>query len=97
MSQDTAERSRDAAGSWWRLTIQLSVHALTNPRTAVDLLHLVWAFRARVWYRTPPFLPVPPREYLRWRMYTMYGDEDALPSVNDILRFARWRREVMHS
>jgi len=30
-------------------------------------------------------------------MYTMYGDEDALPSVNDILRFARWRREVMHS
>jgi len=96
LSQDNAERSLDITGSWWRLTIQLLMRALTNPRIAVDLLHLAWAFRARAWYRIPPFLPIPPREYFRWRMHTMYGDEEALPSVVDILRFARWRREVMH-
>ncbi len=97
LSQDTAQQSLDTTSSWWRLTIQLSIRALGNPRIAVDLLHLAWAFRARVWYRIPPFLPLPPREYLQWRMHTMYGDEGALPSVDDILRFARWRREVMHS
>jgi len=29
-------------------------------------------------------------------MYTAYGDEDAVPPVEDVVRFARWRREVMH-
>jgi hypothetical protein len=28
-------------------------------------------------------------------MYTAYGDEDAVPPVEDVVRFARWRREVM--
>jgi hypothetical protein len=28
-------------------------------------------------------------------MYTAYGDESALPSVRDVLRFARWRRDLM--
>ena len=27
----------------------------------------------------PPFLPLPDREYLRWRMYTAYADEAAVP------------------
>jgi hypothetical protein len=28
-------------------------------------------------------------------MYTAYGDEDAVPPADDVIRFARWRREVM--
>ena len=28
-------------------------------------------------------------------MFTAYGDADAVPPVNDIVRFARWRRETM--
>ena len=46
-----------------------------RPRLAVDLLRLAWSFRARDWYRRPPFLPLPPREYMQWRMFTAYGDE----------------------
>jgi hypothetical protein len=53
--------------------------------------------RMREWWRTPPFLPVPPTEYMRWRMYTAYGDEDVLPSVREVLRYARWRRELMRT
>ncbi len=68
---------------------------MVNPRLALDLLRVVWAFRARGWYRRPPFLPLPPSEYIRWRMYTAYGDEQAVPPVEDVMRFARWRREVM--
>lgn len=57
---------------------------------------MVWAFRARHWYRRVPFLPLPAADYVRWRMYTAYGDETAVPSVDDVVRFATWRREVMH-
>jgi len=32
---------------------------------------------------------------VRWRMFTAYGDEEAVPPVADVIRFARWRREVM--
>lgn len=77
------------------LTIRLALFAVVRPRLALDLLRMVWAFRARGWYRRRPFLPVPPPEYVRWRMYTAYGDECAVPPLADVVRFARWRREVM--
>ena len=81
--------------SWTQLAFSLAVRAIVSPRLAVDLLRLAWAFRAREWYRRAPFLPLPPKEYMRWRMHTAYGDEGAVPSVEDVVRFARWRREVM--
>lgn len=74
---------------------KLVLRAVVNPRLALDLLRLAWSFRARGWYRRPPFLPLPPREYLRWRMFTAYGDEAAVPPVDDVVNFARWRRETM--
>ena len=77
------------------LVLGLAWRALVNPRVARDLLSLAWAMRARDWHRTPPFLPFPPDEYLRWRMYTAYGDENALPSVPEVLRYARWRRDLL--
>ncbi len=81
--------------SWTRLTLALLGRAAINPRLAVDLLRTVWAFRRRSWWRRPPFLPLPDRTYLRWRMYTAYGDEDAVPPLRDVIGFARWRRETM--
>lgn len=77
------------------LFLGLVRHAAVNPRVARDLLSLAWAMRMRGWYRTPPFLPLPPDEYMRWRMLTAYGDEDALPSVREVLRYARWRRDLL--
>lgn len=56
---------------------------------------MAWTMRRRGWHRSSPFLPLPPAEYVRWRMYTAYGDENAVPPVTDVLRFARWRREIM--
>lgn len=83
------------AGSWGKLTFKLVLRAAINPRLALDLLSMTWAFRARAWYRRPPFLPVPPAEYRRWRMYTAYGREDAVPPIEDVIRFARWRRQIL--
>ena len=81
---------------WPALAGRLALRALANPRLALDLLRLVWSFRARDWYRRAPFLPLPPADYVRWRMFTAYGDERAVPPLDDVVRFARWRRETMH-
>jgi hypothetical protein len=81
--------------SWPALLVRLAARAMINPRLAVDLLRLAWSFRARNWFRHAPFLPIPPREYVRWRMLTAYGDDEAIPPVEDVVRFARWRRETM--
>ena len=81
--------------SWGALVLALTGRAIVNPRLAVDLLRTAWAFRRRNWWRMPPFLPVPDGPYLRWRMYTAYGDERAVPPVEDVVSFARWRRETM--
>ncbi|MBI3982156.1 MAG: hypothetical protein HY337_04545 [Gemmatimonadetes bacterium] len=81
--------------SWPRLSVRVALRAVLRPRLALDLVSLAWAFRRRDWYRRPPFLPVPPREYVRWRMYTAYGDERAVPPVDDVIRFATWRRRLL--
>lgn len=82
-------------GSWAALTAALALRALGSPRLALDLLKTAWAFRRQGWLRQAPFLPIPDRTYLRWRMYTAYGDEAAVPPMEDVIRFARWRRETM--
>ena len=93
----TADHRPTPAGPRWAgLTLRLTLRAVINPRLALDLLRVLWAFRTRGWYRQWPFLPLPPRDYIRWRMYTAYGDESAVPPLEDVVRFARWRRRVMH-
>jgi len=82
--------SRSAGGSWSRLVLTLAARAALRPPLAVDLLRVAWRFRRRGWYRHPPFLPVPARDYVRWRMYTAYGDYDAVPPAEDVIRYARW-------
>lgn len=83
------------AATWGSLMLRLTARAALNPRLAVDLLKTGWAFRHRRWWSRPPFLPLPDRAYVQWRMYTAYGDEHAIPPLDDVIRFARWRRETM--
>jgi hypothetical protein len=63
-----------------------------NPPLAGDLAAVAWRFRRRGWYKRPPFLPVPSAEYISWRMYTAFGDHRAVPTVRDVIRYARWAR-----
>jgi hypothetical protein len=81
--------------SWLRLTARLTARALVNPRLALDLLRTGWAFRRRDWWRKPPFLPIPDRTYLKWRMYTAYADENAVPPAEDVAKeVKRWEDAV---
>jgi hypothetical protein len=76
--------------SWVRLSAVLAWRSVLNPKTGVALLRTGWRFRSRDWYRRFPFVPMPARDYLRWRMYTAYGDEHFVPPANDVVRYARW-------
>jgi hypothetical protein len=75
---------------WLGLMVTLSARAALRPRLAAALLRVAWRFRARHWYSRFPFLPLPDRDYVRWRMYTAYGAADALPSAPDVERYALW-------
>jgi len=76
--------------SWSRLSLHLLWQALRSPSLARALLVVGWRFRHRHWWRRLPFLPLPAREYVRWRMYTAYGDADVVPPAEDVMRYARW-------
>ena len=76
--------------SWSRLGLTLLGRSLINPSVAVALARVGWRFRRRGWYRQFPFLPLPAAEYVRWRMHTAYGNDDAVPPAGDVIRYALW-------
>jgi hypothetical protein len=77
---------------WLSLSLALALRALVNPPLARDLLTVAWRFRRRDWIQRVPFLPLPSKTYVSWRMYTAFGDYRAVPSVGDVVRYARWAR-----
>ena len=76
--------------SWLSLTARLAARSALRPRLALDLLRVAWRFRRRRWFARFPFLPLPARDYVEWRMYTAYGDHHAVPPAADVERYARW-------
>ena len=46
----------------------------------------------RRWWSTPPFLPLPDRAWLRFRLETQYGDAAHPPVASDIITWLEWAR-----
>ena len=46
------------------------------------------------WWRRRPFLPVPDRRYLAFRMETQYGKPDAPPDPADLVTYLEWCRAM---
>ena len=44
------------------------------------------------WWWHPPFLPVPERNYLAFRLVTQYGDERHPPVAADVVSYLAWCR-----
>jgi hypothetical protein len=76
--------------NWTRLGLELLARSVMNPATGVALARVAWRFRRRGWFRQFPFIPLPDRTYVRWRMHTAYGRDDAVPPASDVVRYARW-------
>lgn len=43
------------------------------------------------WWRRPPYLPLPDRAYLRFRLETQYGEGGA-PRPGDLVTYLDWCR-----
>lgn len=66
--------------------------AMLRPRLAFLMARTAWRFRSKDWYRRPPFLPVPPPEYLAWRSETAWGDAEHVTEPAALERYLRWVR-----
>ena len=44
------------------------------------------------WYRRAPFVPVPDRAWIRFRLQTAYGDPDRAPDPDDVVTWLQWSR-----
>ena len=44
------------------------------------------------WWRRPPRLPMPDRDYIGFRMQTMYGKADQAPEPADVVAYLKWCR-----
>lgn len=46
------------------------------------------------WWHHPPFLPLPDRDWLRFRMETAYGGRGDRPMAgDDLVTWLEWRRD----
>jgi len=83
--------------SYGRLIFQLALRLALHPVRAMRAVRAGLCFRARSWARRSPFLPLPPREYIDWRLHTAYGS-DGLPAPHEVERYLGWvdrmRKEV---
>ena len=62
-------------------------------RNAIEAVLTAWAMRSRRWWARKPRVPVPDRDYLRWRSLTAYGDADAAIVAADLKSFLVWRND----
>lgn len=64
---------------------------MRRPRLWGTAVSAAVAFAPRGWWRTPPFLPVPDDEIMRWRIATAYGSNDAAIDPADVVAYLEWR------
>jgi len=57
----------------------------------IEAIRTAWAMRSQRWWSRRPPVPLPDRDYLRWRSYTAYGDPNAAIVLSDLRSFLAWR------
>ncbi len=69
------------------------VAVLCRPSLWATALTQVVRLTPRRWWARAPFLPVPTREYIRFRVLTQYGERGHTLDVVDVLSYLRWLKE----
>lgn len=74
------------------MTLRAVLAVAARPSLWGTALLQVARLAPRGWWRRAPFLPVPDRDYLRFRLETQYGDPDHPIEPADILAYLTWCR-----
>ena len=67
---------------------------LVRPSLWATALGAVFAFARDGWWRRPPWLPLPDRAVLEWRVTTAYGRPDMTLVPDDLVSYLRWRKRA---
>ncbi|HHC08188.1 MAG TPA: hypothetical protein ENK55_05680 [Actinobacteria bacterium] len=62
-----------------------------RPWLWAEALRAAAAMAPRRWWLRPPFLPLPDRRLVRWRLETAYGEVRPVAG-EDLVAYLRWRR-----
>lgn len=63
---------------------------LRRPRLWGTAVRQVFRLAPAGWWRRPPFLPLPPAEYVAMRATIQYGDPKHSLEVEDLLKYLSW-------
>ena len=69
------------------------IAVLCRPSLWITALTQLYRLTPRRWWARAPFLPVPTREYIRFRVLTQYGERGHTLEVADVLSYLRWLKE----
>jgi hypothetical protein len=78
--------------AWLRASLALARH----PVLWGTALRQVFVLAVDGWWKRAPFLPLPDKAYLAFRMQTAYGDPDRPPEPGDVLTYLHWCRAWPH-
>jgi len=81
-----------APASMRRDAATMVIAVLGRPDLWWTALHELRRMAPRLWWRTPPHLPLPDRRLWEFRMVTAYGSADAAPTRADVVSFLEWCR-----
>ena len=70
------------------------IAVLCRPSLWITALTQLSRLTPRRWWARAPFLPVPTREYIRFRVLTQYGESGHELEVADVLSYLRWLKEL---
>ena len=70
------------------------VAVLFRPSLWVTALTQAFRLIPRRWWARSPFLPLPTRDYIRFRVQTQYGDQDHVIEVADVLSYLNWLKDA---
>ena len=68
------------------------VAVLRRPSLWLEGVRTAVALAPRGWWRRRPFLPLPDRAYMTWRIHTAYGRSRAQMIPRDVLSYLEWRK-----
>jgi len=68
------------------------VRVARRPGLWPTALHQLRVVARPAWWRRPPFVPVPDREYLRFRLETQYGRSDVVEPEH-LVAYLEWCRD----
>jgi hypothetical protein len=92
VSQKRATTGLTPSPRFWFQTFwfQTFVAVVRRPGLWWTATRQVLRMARRRWWTQPPFLPVPDRNYVRFRLETAYGMSE--PRAADVVRYLEWCR-----